>query len=111
MCVVIWLWEQHGRFSSEGEEKFDYFWYKKVTFCLNSSFKTLSHRADHQPAILHGYKVVFNMNTGNLAEPAFAGLVKAQDFETHGVAFCMDLPSVRILDEAERWYTKSYTES
>lgn len=55
----------------------------------------------YTPAVLKGYKMVFNIPCIKYAEPAFGGLKKEEGGEVHGIAFCMDAESEAQLDKNE----------
>ena len=62
--------------------------------------------AEFQPAVLKGYKMVFNMR--GFGSETYSGVLKALNSETHGSVFCMDDENKRRLDRMEGIYKKEY---
>ena len=60
--------------------------------------------SDFHPAVLKGYKMVFNMRF--FGEQAFSGVIKDDCSATHGSLFCMDDINKQDLDNMERGYLK-----
>ena len=70
---------------------------------MNSS-KNIFYFTEFHPAVLKGYKMVFNMRF--FGEKAFSGVIKDKFSETHGSVFCMDDKNKQDLDNMERGYLK-----